>query len=146
MPTVSIHGGQWAPGQDGAVQELMQACSGSAGEQRGSSLSHGGLSQPFSTCLALGHHSRLLPHGFHGLWFKDRLVGNGRQKGRPTRLGVILLAPCPGVTSRWLCPSTRWWLLLSRPFLPCSFTLIPVGPRAPLFLALVPASEFLCIS
>lgn len=147
MPTVSIQGGQWAPGQDSAVQEeLMQVCLGSTGEQRGCSLTDGGLSQPSSTCLALGHHSRLLPHGFHGLWFKDRLVGNGREKGRPARLGVTLLASCPGVTSRWLCPSTRWWLLLSCPLLPCSFTLVPAGLRAPLFLAPVRASEFLCTS
>lgn len=43
--------------------------------------------------------------------------GRWREGGRPARSGVIPPAPRSRLAWVWLCPSARWWLLPSSPFL-----------------------------
>ena len=69
---------------------------------------------------SVGHGSGSCPTVAHGLCLKGRLVGDGgREGGRPARSGVIPPAPRSRLAWVWLCPSARWWLLPSSPFLLC---------------------------
>lgn len=49
-----------------------------------------------------------------GGWWE---MAGGREGGRPARSGVIPPAPRSRLAWVWLCPSARWWLLPSSPFL-----------------------------